>query len=1187
MSGKQFNETIFENSPYGLAVCALDGSVIDVNPVFANIIGRQLNEIRQLKFQHFSSTLNGEHFPRHIESLLTNGKLEPFDDQFRHENGAYVNVCVSATILEDSGKKMICWFVEEVYQDTARLSVISKQSEPDYDLLLSAAQAKSILKSAADAIITITKYGVIHSFNPAAIHMFGYSVNEVLGKDISMLMPEPFRSKHANYIADYLATGEAKIIGIGREAIGMRKDQTTFAAHLSVSETRVGGETLFTGIIRDISQLKQAQQQLSVSEERFRRSQRSANIGTWDWNIKTGELYWSEQIPALFGYQEADFQTTYENFLNAVHPDDRQFVIDSVNDCIYQGAKYDIEHRCVWPDGTIKWMSERGDVTRDDAGLPSHMLGVVQDITLRKNAEFALLESEERFRGAFETAAHGMALVSLDGHWLKVNKSLCDIVGYSEQELLSTNFQTITHPDDLDGNLMQFKKMLDGELGSYQMEKRYIHKNGAVIWVLLSVSLIRNSTGQPLHLISQLIDITARKQAESELKKAKDQAENANQAKSEFLSSMSHELRTPLNAIVGFTELLELNGKLEGQQLTDLNEIKKASHHLLGLINDILDLAKIESRRVDLSMETLSLPEHVEQCCKLVEQQAVTKNIEIINNCRNSGDNAQFIVADAMRLKQVLINLLSNAVKYNRESGSIFINCQNAGDRRVRLNISDTGVGIATEKTSLLFEPFNRLGAENSHIEGTGIGLVITKRLVEKMGGKIGFYTTEGLGSTFWIEFAKIRKDQPDVPNTSTRSIPAIRNNALGESTHNLNTSRDCLPILVVEDNPTNQLLLGSQLNKLGHQYHIASSAAEALQLWKNNKYALVLTDINLPDTSGIDLAQQIRKYGKDSNANLTVPIIAVTANALKGDRETFLQSGMNDYVAKPIELLKLNEAINRWILPHSHNANLPLTIGDTLTAVKSPSPGNINPSVLKQYVGDEPEIQRTIVQSFLRHTPKIIKYIDTACENRDAAAIFFQSHKLKSSARTVGAEKLADIARQLEIKSQRPEWKEIFVLKNNLIKQFDALKFPKELLKTEKCLSAPNQYADQLKILIVDDDAFILEHSVCILKRAGLAQPETAHSGKAALETLDKFGKENVDLILCDFNMPHMDGVEFLEELSRIEYQGGVILISGVVDDSLTAAGENAKKLNLNILGVLEKPLTGMAVKNLLSQSS
>jgi diguanylate cyclase (GGDEF)-like protein/PAS domain S-box-containing protein len=277
--------------------------------------------------------------------------------------------------------------------------------------------------------------------------------------------------------------------------------------------------------LTDTEKLAQTEQQLLHIEDRFVRSLHFANIGSWDMNIQTGDLHWSELIAPLFGYPAGELETTYENFLAAVHDEDRQKVIDAVNACIEQGGTYDIEHRVVWPDGTIRWVLERGGVTRAQDNTALRMLGVVQDITKRKEAEKNLKTSEERFRRYFELNLIGMAITSLEKGWIYVNDRLCEITGYPENELTKLTWAEITHPDDLEADVSQFNRVLAGEIEGYIMDKRYISKDGAVVYASISVKCVRGEDGNIDHFVALVQDITERKNLEEELRQKKNFAE--------------------------------------------------------------------------------------------------------------------------------------------------------------------------------------------------------------------------------------------------------------------------------------------------------------------------------------------------------------------------------------------------------------------------------------------------------------------------------------------------------------------------------------------------------------------------------------------------------------------------------------------------------------------------------------
>jgi len=517
----------------------------------------------------------------------------------------------------------------------------------------------------------------------------------------------------------------------------------------------------YIGIRTDITHIMEA-------EQRLRRSQIYANIGTWDWNIQTGALFWSERIGPLFGYPEGKVETTYENFLAGVYPDDRGKVIQAVSNCVERGHDYDIEHRCVWPDGTVRWLQERGDVVRDHKGVPLRMLGVVQDIHERKLAEAVLLE-------------------------------------------------------------------------------------------------------------------------------ARDEADRANKAKSDFLSSMSHELRTPMNAILGFGQLLDYDENLSWEHRDSVQEILKAGEHLLELINDVLDLSKVESGQIDLSLEPVEVCPLIEECINLVSTLAEKRGIHISHECLKGAA----VRADRTRLRQVLLNLLSNAIKYNHEGGTIRIKLKLEADNRLRILVSDSGVGISARHMRDLFQPFNRLGAEGGSIEGTGIGLTITRRIVEMMGGTVDALSEVGVGSTFWIE----------LPLESTGESSYTLKDALKNDTQ---ARHDKEPwehtVLYIEDNPANIKLVAQLLGRRKHIHLLTAHTPElGLELAAERLPELILLDINMPGMDGYE----VLKILKAEERLKSIPVVAVTANAMSRDIERGMAAGFIDYLTKPLNVIRFFETID------------------------------------------------------------------------------------------------------------------------------------------------------------------------------------------------------------------------------------------------------------------------------------
>ncbi|MBZ0090594.1 MAG: PAS domain-containing protein, partial [Sulfuricellaceae bacterium] len=382
----------------------------------------------------------------------------------------------------------------------------------------------------------------------------------------------------------------------------------------------------------DITQIKAIGAALNASEERLRRSQEYANIGTWDWDIQTGHLYWSERIAPLFGGPHGNMETTYENFLEAVHPDDRQSVLDAVNACVERGAEYNIEHRVVWADGTVRWLHEQGDVARDGGGKALHMLGVVQDITARKQAQLSLEASEQRLREAQRIGRIGDWRWDVESGKLVWSDEIYRIFGYRPGEFEPTydRFMAAVHPDDVP-RIVQLEEFAFTRGEKHSIDHRIVRPDDSIRWVHEEAMAIKSGQGKPVALAGTVQDITARKLAEEEMLRAKEQAEQANRVKSDFLSSMSHELRTPLNAILGFGQLMESDPSepLSPSQADNVHQILRAGWHLLKLINEVLDLVKVESGKIELSIENVNLGEVMGECADLMASVAAQHKVKL------------------------------------------------------------------------------------------------------------------------------------------------------------------------------------------------------------------------------------------------------------------------------------------------------------------------------------------------------------------------------------------------------------------------------------------------------------------------------------------------------------------------------------------------------------------------------
>jgi PAS domain S-box-containing protein len=527
------------------------------------------------------------------------------------------------------------------------------------------------------------------------------------------------------------------------------------------------------------------------------------------------------------------------------------------------------------------------------------ILGAVGLERARTAAEQALRASEERLRTTFEMAAVGIAHVSPAGRFLRVNRKLCEIFGLPAERMLQLGYADITVPDDLPGDNAQVQRMLAGELSGYMGQKRYRHADGHVIWANLSVALVRDAAGAPDYFIAVVEDITGRKQVEAAMLAAQ-AAERANAAKTQFLSHMSHELRTPLNAVLGFAQLLLLDGAdpLTAAQRIKLRHIEDAGAHLLAMIDDVLDLTRIESGGLALSPETVALPALAREAVALLAGAAHEAGVEVEIAPPGDAASADHLHADHLRVRQVLVNLLGNAIKYNRRGGRATLGWAASADgAAVRIEVRDTGLGLTAEQRAHLFEPFNRLGAERSQVQGTGIGLVVTQRLVLLMGGRIEVESEPGVGSCFAVELPRARE--------------ALRAGAPSPAAAGSAVSPDRRTVLYAEDNPMNVELVRELMRlRPAWQLVVARDGREALRLAAETRPDLLLLDMHLGDMTGLDLKRELGRDPRLAN----VPCVALSADAMPAPMKAAGQAGFAAYLTKPLDVGGFLACLDRWL---------------------------------------------------------------------------------------------------------------------------------------------------------------------------------------------------------------------------------------------------------------------------------
>ena len=784
----------------------------------------------------------------------------------------------------------------------------------------SAALIQTILNTVVDGIITLhARGGIVETINPAAERMFGYTAAELSGQNFSLLIPELDQDQHNGSLEYYSASDEARAIGLGREVVGRRKDGGLFPVEMAVSEMWLGGQRYFTGIIRDITARKQAEEALLKAGALQSAIFNSANFSSIATDAKGVIQIFNVGAERMLGY-------TADEVMNQITPAD----ISDPEEVIARAKTLSAELETSITPGfeALVFKASRGIediyeltyIRKDGSRFPAVVsvtalrdaqdaiigyLLIGTDNTARKQIEAEQEQLAQRLRdhqfytrSLFESNIDALITTDPAGIITDVNKQMEALTGCTRDELIGAPFKGFfTDPERAEASVKLVLR--EKKVNDYELTARARDGKETVVSYNATTLYDRDRRLQGVFVAAR--DVTERKRLDQvlqeknvELQSAKSVAEKANLAKSEFLSSMSHELRSPLNAILGFAQLMD-KASPTPKQKSSIDQILKAGWYLLKLINEILDLALIESGRLSLSLEPMSLVDVMSECQSMIQPQA---QMRFISMSFPRFETPYFVHADRTRVKQVLINLLSNAIKYNREHGTVEVTCKVSAPERIRISVRDTGEGLPPEKIDQLFQPFNRLGQEASPMEGTGIGLVVSKQLIELMGGEIGMESTVGVGSLFWFELNLAAEPRIAVDADETL-IPLQAPVQQGAALRTL---------LYIEDNRANMQLV-EQLIELRSDMRLlgAGDGTQGIALARIHQPEVILMDINLPGISGI----QALKILREDPVTAHIPVLAISANAMPHDIKKGLEVGFFRYLTKPININEFMEALD------------------------------------------------------------------------------------------------------------------------------------------------------------------------------------------------------------------------------------------------------------------------------------
>ena len=883
-----------------------------------------------------------------------------------------------------------------------------------------------LFESVRDAVIVAdADTGGMVLWNPAAEEIFGYSAAEAIGMSVEELVPARLKALHRAGMAGYRDTGHGQYVDSNTVLAlpAVRKGGGEIRVELTLSPIEVAsgpaeGGRFVLAIVRDATDREHAEEALRAGEERYRLVSRATREAIWDNNLLTGEQKWDGAAKAMLGY---DFEGGTEGtwWEDRLHPDDRARVISGIDSVLREDEEvWTDEYRFRHADGTYLTVVDRGYVVRDEERRPVRVIGSMLDITERKRVEVERASEQEFLATVLESLKEGIVVCDAEGTLTLFNHATRELHGIPEKKVAPDEWAGEYDLYQADGRTPMRKEDIPlfrafrGEVVR-DVEMVVAPRNGPVRILLANGQAFYGPEGGKLGAVVAMHDITERKLAERELKQAKEVADAANLAKSEFLANMSHEIRTPMNGVIGMTELL-LGTELLPQQRRYVEIARSSGDVLLALLDDILDFSKIEAGKVRVEATDFDLPALVSETVAVFAERAREKGLEFASFV--GGDVPTSVAGDPFRIRQVLTNLLSNAVKFT-EGGRVSLRVERveewADTVKIRFEVADTGIGITDEQRARLFQPFSQADASTTRrYGGTGLGLAISGQLVGMMGGELGVESEPGAGSTFSVTLPLT--ERPDtippaaVPESPSEdpSPPARRDTGSAEA------GPLAAKVLVVEDTLTNQMVAVELLKRRGYGASVVPNGEEAVEALSKTPYAAVLMDVQMPKMDGYEATREIRKR---EIGGRRIPIIAMTAHALQGDREKALEAGMDDHLSKPVRPEELDRVLERWATRTPGPREAPRR-----TPNDDPVPdGSLDRTVLEslrliQQEGGGGIVDR-LVGTFLNEAPSYLVALHAAAERGEPQVFWRAAHALNGTCRSVGAGRMGSICLQLE----------------------------------------------------------------------------------------------------------------------------------------------------------------------------
>jgi len=886
---------------------------------------------------------------------------------------------------------------------------------------------RAILDAAPSALLMADKNGRVLHANPACRRCFAYEAESMAGRSMEQLIPDAMRS-----------TGRgrelfARPLLPGRVLTAQRADGVRFPAMVHIAPAAVPDRELVILSLRDMTQRQRAEEVLQASSARYRLIVQTAAEGIWMTDASDQTCFVNPTMARMLGYDvEQMLGRTMAEFMD----EDGAALLHAQLQRRTSGQAIQGDVRLFRADGTALWCMLSTTLVNADDGSYAGMLAMITDITARRQAESALRENGTRLASIFNAVNSGLVMVDGDGNVVERNAAAMRMLAAAaDGQHLWRGVREDGSPIALDSHPVQLALVTGEAVRDVVMGLR--QSDGTMSWVSVNAEPIHDEKGRVSLVVVSLSDITSHKRSEAALRElndhleervalrteqlgqAKKLAEEASQTKGQFLANMSHEIRTPMNGVIGMA-YLALKTELDPRQRDYLEKIRFAGEHLLGIIDDILDISKIEAGKLEIEHADFSLDHVIQTLTTVVAPKAASRELELAFDL--DPELPPVLRGDPLRLGQVLINYTNNAIKFS-EKGKIDIRVRKVvGDTSscvLRFEVTDRGIGLSEAEMGRLFRSFEQADTSTTReYGGTGLGLAICKQLAQLMGGEVGVQSQPGQGSTFWFT-AKLGVSSADVPALIHRVNDAAAELLASARTAAVMDSLRDARILLVEDNAFNQQIAQEMLEEVGSSVCVAGNGMEALELLRQAEFDCVLMDVQMPLMDGLEATRRIRSDPALSGMR----VLAMTATATTEDRERCLNAGMDDFISKPIQPAMMYQTIANWLperptvaaLDGGSDAQAPRKRPAPTRATLGGDPAVIDLTVLAKLLGYEPDKIRKFAFKFLHTAQATLAQMESAHTRGEVQAMRELGHRLKSAARTVGALGMGELCWEME----------------------------------------------------------------------------------------------------------------------------------------------------------------------------